>query len=166
MRLVQLLLAFVPFAGGLAARADTITDFRASGTTVGAAFQLSGDVFIDISDGTFSSIDLTVGDPYDLQFTFLSRTQYYPGAIEFDVDTLPLFDNHIEASLITETLVDYVGGQFGANIYFADGRSDYFLDGTLTPVATDTPEPSTLALLGTGAIGLMAAFRLRLTHVE
>ncbi|MBE7182139.1 MAG: PEP-CTERM sorting domain-containing protein [Terriglobus roseus] len=66
--------------------------------------------------------------------------------------TIDLLPSYFQAGLNTITLEDYnTGGPAGA---------DY--SGTLTGTAV-TPEPSSLALLGTGALGVAAALRRRMS---
>ena len=89
----------------------------------------------------------------------------------------------VELNLPVETLTGYDGGNVCIESYpFAcsttlgypypvsidsfltgtDEDYDAFLSGTLTPVSSVTPEPSTSALLGTGLLGVAGVVRRRL----
>ena len=153
MSLRSCLVAATIFSSSLIARADVITTFKAS--------PFSGTITIDTTQGTVTTDNLSFnqnGTAVDVTF----------GGGEADGRTGYVFDSYTPNDayylLLTATsfgsIVGYTGGDF--SFYDAAGKAGF--DGNLVPVATPSavPEPSTLVLLGTGALTLAGAVRRRI----
>ena len=176
MRFPRLLhvLALVLFLPALAAHADTITTFDFAGTfDLGTA---SGTVAIDTTTGAVQTIDLTfptlsseAGVPSTMSesygppqnFTEIGETwigqpgvNYYAG---------------ISVDIPVASLVGYAGGNIcsldnpctdatSGIVIGIEGHN--FIDGRLSP----TPEPSSLTLLGVGALAMVGMMSGRLSR--
>lgn len=174
-RLLQVIAA-VLFLPALAAYADTVTTFNFAGTfDLGTVPDTaSGTVTIDTTSGAVQTIDLTfptlsseAGVPSTMSesygppqnFTQIGETwigqpgmNYYAG---------------IGLDIPVASLVGYAGGNIcslddpcaDATSGIVIGIDGYdFIDGTLSP----TPEPSSLTLLGAGALAMVGMMRDRL----
>lgn len=170
----------------LAAHADTVFDLNAT-LSYGS---ISGTLTLNDSSTAFSGIDLTFDDSYGEVWTITTiNAQQIPyttvAPTLSDVTALSssatgrLF---VELNLPVESLAGYDGGNIciytftpacsttlgypypvGIDSFLSGTNEAYdpFLSGTLTPVPSVTPEPSTFALLGTGLLGVAGVLRRR-----
>ena len=150
-------------ANVVAAHADTIENFTASGTFTDGA-TLSGTLTIDTTQGFITASDLVIGAPdSSTQTNVVAQTPngygngYYAvtdrnaaGALDFD-----FFFNSPG-----DTLVGYTGSSIDGNLfYFATQTGADLVSGSFGPAVT--PEPSSIALLGTGLLGALGLARKR-----
>ena len=146
-----------------------IIAFAATGETQSGS-TLSGDIFIDTTAGSISSLSLTMSIP--LSFTVNTFDYFGSGqasgyfVIRADNGTTFPF---VDLDIPTATLVGYTGGSIctvgstcSNDITFSEASSTSntttsgFVSGSLTAV----PEPASLALVGSAMLGL-AAWRRR-----
>ena len=157
-----------------AARADTIKEFfiqdstasNVSGGTLGsctflALCSFSGTMMVDVTAGSITTWDIAFpGVPtFDNCCTFQGPFPSFWEAISSNnaSDRLVL---DIRATHTPASLVGFDGGSIvGLRVDSPTGRELYFiLSGSVTPV----PEPSSLALLGSGVLGLAQVIRRKL----
>ena len=147
----------------------SIITFVATGVTQSGS-TLSGDIVIDTTAGSVSSLSLTMSSP--LSFTANTFDSFGSGqasgyfVIRADNGTTFPF---IDLDIPTATLVGYTGGSIctvgstcpnGITFSEASSTSNATTSGFVSGSLTATPEPASLALVGGAMLGL-AAWRRR-----
>jgi len=161
--------------------ADTITTFALNGFTFQSPAILTGTITIDVTTGITTGINATytAGSLTDHFTTVQSSSP--PGQTGYaSMQAAAIQSNDgLEFSFPTSSLVGYIGGVVctyptGKNCPFGVFDSmppmgfvvsefstpeleiNWIQSGTLDPVSTTIPEPSTFVLLGSGLIGALA----------
>jgi PEP-CTERM motif len=171
MRLLCCATAAVMLAAGLSARADVMETFDVTGTFTDNT-TVSGTVIIDTTTGVFESGDLSyLGESFDV--LVLTEDDSAGDAFVFELSTSSGPIPRLVMGIVGDNLIGYSGGPLcsltdnvctggggGHSFYAPTGDTNVLLDsGSLVAVAT--PEPSTIAMFGTGLLGFAVAMRRR-----
>ncbi len=179
MRLSPLLLAIPLLAVSAAAHADTYTTFNVNGIFQ-SGNTLSGTVTLDNTTDLFTSASITVvGDP--IPFPYQIHNAAFPFGIfiiffsdfptqllELDIpDTYSLTHNGLGpfagSVLCSTSLPCYNESSLAFNLDALTPTIDPLTSGSITSQSTSPiPEPSTLALLGTGLLGAVGTLGRKL----
>jgi hypothetical protein len=150
------------------AKADTIQTFNASGTFADGA-TLSGILTIDVTTGVATAVDLVVGPPDSLTFSFIQQ-QVPSGADGYLIQTGTAASGvpQLDLILATTTLVNYSGSSIASGSEPVDNRASEILvstspspvvvllsQGSLSAAPAAAPAAASLTLLGAGAVGLL-----------
>jgi hypothetical protein len=180
MRRMLLLVGTFLFAGSLMCRADVLTTFSLvgvrldNGSATGNAGFMTGTVTIDGTSGTFASADLFA----DFNGTTTELTQADvadsgPDSGDYSLVVLGPSGSSVELNLPVGTLLNYGGGNlctfsntcfYPLSVYSPPSSfaGFYLYSGALAPQVAAAPEPSSLALLVTGVLGIGGMVRRKL----
>jgi VPDSG-CTERM motif len=157
--LALIVLALALIAG--VAKADTITTFDISGTfTFPSSGTFGGTLAVDVTNGTLSSVDITIPG-----FADFNNVDFSSPSIPFvlGIFNSPTFDEvflHFTTTM-PSSLVGFSGGTIteGTVTGFLGNVLLDNLTGTIAPAAATPDQGSTFALLGLGGSGLLSLRR-------
>jgi PEP-CTERM motif len=155
------------------AHADTVSTFSLTGYTFQSGATATGTIVIDITDGQVESTNITYVGGTTLDFNVSTGTGNVSAGLYTNAPSLDAAGDAFADSLHTPAagFVGYAGGDTCSQsdpcdsavtsaVIFANNTTDLLETGSLTlEPSSVTPEPSTLALLSTGILGLAGATR-------
>ena len=169
-------------AATIAAHADIMSTFSLTNYTFQSGATATGTIVIDVTDGLVASTNITYFGGTTLLFDVSTGTGNVALGLYSNAPSTDAAGDSFADSLHTPAagFVGYAGGEACSQtdlcdvfvtsaILFANSTQDLLETGSLTlepPIITgQTPEPSTLALLSTGILGLAGAARRKfLSH--
>lgn len=164
MRLSLFAAAAALLSASLAAHADILTTFTVTGTFPDST--LAGTITIDTTTGSATAIDVSLSSPEATTFTTISsQVPAYGGANEYEINTIA-GNEELQLLLNSASLIGYTGGSLTTPPYDSDleVNGQFYEDltsGQVTVPTSVTPEPSSIALLGTGLLGVAGVVRKR-----
>jgi len=162
------LLLSMLLASATIAHADTLTTFQIQNGALDSGEQVNGTVVVDTTTGTVVSENVmttVAGKAYDfttLNFQELTNHDYFwdftDGTADGDIFQLsvplPGLVGYVGSSLCSESAYCYDAANntnYNGAFIPPSGNDDFLASGNLAI----TPEPSSLLLLGTGAMGIL-----------
>jgi hypothetical protein len=170
----QLAIPAILAAGILAAHADTMSTFSLTNYTFQSGATATGTIVIDVTDGEVASTNITYFGVTTLLFDISTGTGNVSAGLYSNAPSTDAAGDVLADSFHTPAVgfVGYAGGETCSQadlcdvfvtsaIIFANSTQDLLETGSLTlePSIVTTPEPSTLALLSTGILGLVDVAR-------
>lgn len=158
---------------GLAAHADTLTYNLTSSFADGGS--VKGTLTLDNTTGLFTAADFTAAGFPISNGTFTVIFDQGPDLVSgYDLDVVPPgYGPELEFDFSPASFVKYNSGAIGVNSFyfnsgivydnsFAQSTSVTLQPAVTPPSSAVTPEPSSIALLGTGMLGVAGVVRKRL----
>jgi mannose-6-phosphate isomerase-like protein (cupin superfamily) len=154
--------------------ADTVTTFTLNDVTFADGATATGTITIDVTTGVPTGVDMVYSDGA-VTDDFIAAPSYFSNGPYSTINSFDPANEYLNFSLPVSTLVGYTGGNICSDepicaigSAFVDFRVINSLEtGSLDAPSESTPavpEPSTLALLGTGILGLAGAAHRRRPH--